>query len=82
MIGRGCTPECWTPQDCPDHPGHSMKPVGRDAAEHHPCCDNERDPNKNSRHLWSIHDSTRYYTDPEGWNKHERECRQCSGDDD
>jgi hypothetical protein len=29
------------------------------------------------RHLWDEHDSTRHYTDPEGWAAHEASCETC-----
>ena len=45
-------------------------------------CDNYADPKLNPRHLWDEHDSTRWYTDPEGWNDHEASCKECKGDDD
>lgn len=71
-----CTEKCWTPTRCPDH-GDPMNPFGRSAplgAEG--CCDNYA-KSDNPRHLWSEHDSTRHYTDPEGWAAHEAACQQC-----
>ena len=29
------------------------------------------------RHLWDEHDSTRYYTDPDGWSAHVASCADC-----
>lgn len=77
----GCTEICWTPVLCPDH-GDRMPPQGRSA----PlgmwiCCDNHFDPGINVCHLWDEHDSTRWYTDPEGWNEHEKNCPRCTGDE-
>lgn len=73
-----CTEECWTPVRCPDH-GTYMPPRGRSAPmDYWLCCEEyQYDPNVNTCHLWSEHDSTRWYTDPEGWVKHETECTIC-----
>lgn len=55
-----------------------MAPVGRSAGEYfYHCCESYMDPAVNPRHLWSEHDSTRWYADKEGWNKHEQTCEQC-----
>ena len=76
-----CTEKCWTPVACPDHGGR-MYPFGRSAGiEAYHCCDNYADSKVNPRHLWDEHDSTRWYTDPEGWNAHEATCKQCRGDE-
>ena len=76
-----CTEKCWTPVACPDHGGR-MYPSGRSAGiEAYHCCDNYADSKVNPRHLWDEHDSTRWYTDPEGWNAHEATCKQCRGDE-
>lgn len=76
----GCTEVCWTPVPCPVH-GDLMYPRGRDAGLYAQyCCDKYQDWDVNPRHLWSEHDSTRWYTDPEGWNEHERTCERCSPD--
>lgn len=75
-----CSEKCWTPVVCPDH-GDRMYPFGRSAGyEAYYCCDNYADPQINPRHLWDEHDSTRWYTDKEGWNAHEASCDQCRGD--
>lgn len=72
-----CTEKCWTPVNCPDH-GDRMNPRGRSAGPYaYDCCDNRHDPDNNTRHLWNECDSTRWYTDPEGWYKHERQCEYC-----
>jgi hypothetical protein len=69
-----CTEKCWEATECPDH-GHSMTPFGRSApVEMFQCCDNRFNPQINPRHLWDKHDSTRWYTDPDGWNAHASEC--------
>lgn len=58
-----------------------MTPFGRSAPlDFHICCENYAKPNLNGRHLWDEHDSTRWYTDPEGWATHEASCGQCGGD--
>jgi len=72
-----CTEKCWTPATCPQH-DEPMYPIGRDAGmDAYPCCENYQRPNVNPRHLWDEHDSTRWYTDPDGWNEHERTCEKC-----
>lgn len=40
------------------------------------CCDNYAKSAINPRHLWHIHDSTRWYTDPDGWNAHAASCNR------
>lgn len=77
-----CNEKCWTPARCPDH-GDYMYPFGRFAGEYaHYCCDNFADPKINPQHLWSEHDSTRWYTDPEGWDAHEATCPECKPQED
>ena len=72
-----CSEKCWTPVHCPEH-GDTMTPFGRSAGDYsYPCCDNYAKSEVNPRHLWSGHDSTRYYTDPEGWAEHEASCEEC-----
>ena len=68
-----CTEECWTPIACPKH-GDRMTPFGRSAGEVYSCCDNYGKSDVNPRHLWDEHDSSRWYTDPSGWNAHAAEC--------
>lgn len=52
------------------------------AIEGYVVCECYRDINLNpDRHLWHEHDSTRLYTDPEGWDAHVAGCAQCRGDD-
>ena len=51
-----------------------MEPYSHDCEE-----ENSR---KNTMHLFSEHDSTRWYHDKEGWDAHEASCRECSPDDD
>lgn len=76
-----CFAPCWTPKPCPDH-GDSMPPFGRSAPLNmHICCENYAKSALNPRHLWDEHDSTRIYTDPEGWRLHELNCERCKGDD-
>ena len=76
-----CTEKCWTPVPCPDH-GDLMQPFGRSAGlGAYKCCDNCRRSEINPRHLWNEHDSTRWYTDPDGWAEHEASCAGCRGDD-
>lgn len=76
-----CVDRCWKPAACPVH-AEPMNPLGRSAplgAEG--CCDNYMKSAVNPRHLWSIHDSTRWYTDPEGWEEHESNCETCNPDE-
>lgn len=74
----GCSEKCWTPAPCPTH-GDGMTPFGRSAGEGlYQCCDSYQDSTLNPRHLWSAHDSTRFYSDPEGWAAHEADCAECS----
>lgn len=74
----GCDVKCWNPYECPDH-GDLMAPRGRDAGMgYYHCCDNYQRVEINPRHLWHEHDSTRWYTDPEGWNEHEATCERCN----
>lgn len=75
-----CDARCWTPMPCPTC-GHPLLPHGRSAPMEMyeaPCCEDARHSDANTRHLWDEHDSTRHYTDPEGWAAHERECPQCN----
>lgn len=77
-----CTEKCWTAVPCPAH-GDSLPPRGRSAGEDfYRCCESYSDSDVNPRHLWNEHDSTRYYTDPEGWAEHERDCAECNPDHD
>ena len=76
-----CTERCWTPVVCPQH-GSIMNPFGRSSGlEGYDCCNNWAKSEINPRHLWTEHDSTRIYTDPDGWAAHELECAQCRGDE-
>jgi hypothetical protein len=80
-----CTETCWTQIECPGC-RDTIPPRGRSVPLEfniNECCDAVRmNPRMNPCHLWSEHDSTRHYTDPEGWAKHEQSCEQCRGDDD
>lgn len=71
-----CTEKCWTPARCPHD--REMTPLGRSVplGAYVPC-DCYRDVSLNKRHLWSIHDDTRSYSDPEGWAAHAAFCEQC-----
>jgi hypothetical protein len=52
-----------------------MTPLGRSVpVGYFQCCDNYAKSDVNPRHLWTAHDSTRWYTDPEGWNDHAKSC--------
>lgn len=57
-----------------------MPPFGRSIAGWY-CCDRRAESAVNPRHLWDEHDSTRWYTDPEGWDEHERSCPRCGPDE-
>ena len=73
-----CTPKCWTPVDCPEH-GREMWPAGRSAPlGTFECCELSGRPAINTRHLFSEHDSDRYYFDREGWDAHYSTCEQCN----
>lgn len=80
--GRVCTAECWTPTYCAVC-YREMQPAGRSVAIEaygsycNEDCQGYREDSK--RHLWSEHDSTRRYTDPDGWAAHEADCEQCGG---
>lgn len=79
MSDTTCTPRCWTPIPCPEC-GQSLPPRGRDiplAMNLPQCCEEAVSTPYNTRHLWSEHDSTRYYTDPEGWEEHVAGCEKC-----
>ena len=76
-----CTERCWTPVPCPTC-GSPLPPRGRSVPlEMNPadCCEEARTGPLNVRHLWSEHDSTRHYTDPEGWAEHVKNCEDCRG---
>jgi hypothetical protein len=45
------------------------------------CCEEAQYSRANIRHLWSIHDEVRSYTDPTGWAEHVAGCGQCRDDD-
>jgi len=77
-----CGPKCWTRVPCPDH-GNGMNPLGRSAPiGFYDCCENYAKSEINPRHLWDKHDSSRYYTDPLGWADHEKNCEECSPEED
>ncbi len=74
-----CGPRCWMPVRCPSC-GNRLPPRGRSSPlEMSPdsCCAEAQNTQANTRHLWSEHDSTRHYTDPEGWAAHVRDCEEC-----
>jgi len=76
-----CTEKCWTPVEC-SH-GYKMWPRGRSQppeAYSHEC--EEENSRKTTMHLFSEHDSTRHYHDPEGWAAHEAACSRCNPEDD
>ena len=81
----GCTAVCWTRVECPTC-GRLLVPRGRDGGfmtYEAPCCEAVVwDSDVNTAHLWSEHDSTRWYTDREGWDEHEKNCPKCNGDED
>lgn len=76
-----CTSTCWTPVECRKC-GRPKSPVGRSVgleAANGYCNDDcpwyRGEPKP--PHLWSEHDSTRSYTDLEGWQEHLAHCEQC-----
>ena len=76
----GCTEKCWTPVRC-EH-DREMSPRGRSEPLERPSfCDCYEDYRKNPRHLWDVHDDSRFYSDPQGWAMHLAACGQCRGDD-
>ncbi len=77
-----CMPNCWEPVYCRVC-GRPYSPIGRAVATeaasgycdpHDPCDPSDK---RWKPHLWSQHDSTRHYADPEGWAAHEASCDQC-----
>ncbi len=81
----GCGPKCWTSVDC-TMCGMRKQPRGRsvplEAANSY--CDFEcpgYDDKPWPPHLWSEHDDSRHYSDPEGWAAHVASCADCRGDD-
>jgi len=77
-----CEPKCWEPFLCPTC-GAPLNPHGRSVAMEAyeaECCRQAKGSPLNKRHLWSIHDSTRIYTDPQGWAAHEAACVECNPD--
>lgn len=77
----GCSVKCWTPIECPSC-NRELTPRGRsrplEMGGESECCEQARiDGGVNPRHLWDEHDSTRYYTDPEGWDAHVKQCALC-----
>jgi hypothetical protein len=76
---NNCSAVCWTPVPCPDC-GNALPPRGRSVAmatTPPTCCMEYRDTIGNRRHLWDEHDSTRHYTDPDGWAAHVAACETC-----
>lgn len=81
-MSESCTARCWTPVPCPEC-GSDLPPRGRDVGSRHinACCEGPWHESHNPRHLWSEHDSTRHYTDPEGWAAHVSGCAECREDE-
>jgi hypothetical protein len=73
-----CGKACWTRLPCPQC-GQVMPPRGRSAPMGTECghFDEIHSPT-NLCHLWSEHDSTRHYVDPEGWAAHVASCAECA----
>ena len=84
MTSLGCTDTCWTEQYC-EVCRRPIPPAGRsvplEAAGGF--CEIECGgyPKRNLRHLWSVHDDVRFYTDPVGWAQHVANCEQCKGEE-
>ena len=77
-----CDAKCWTPVEC-TRCHRRKQPRGRsvpiEAANDYcsfDCPGYGATPP--APHLWDEHDSTRHYTDPEGWKEHLDECPRCS----
>jgi len=83
-MNQPCTAECWTRVECPDC-GNLMAPRGRSAPMEMyqgRCCEEYGgDSRSNPCHLWDEHDSTRHYTDPEGWAAHVASCPDCGDEE-
>lgn len=74
-----CTEKCWTKVPCPEC-GRLMPPAGRSVPMATPpchCSEKYVHTKINTCHLWNRHDSSRVYTDPEGWKQHVEECEAC-----
>lgn len=72
-----CDPECWERKTCPKC-GKEVPPHGRSIPMEATDSYCEGGHMTHHRHLWDIHDYTRYYTDPEGWAQHVSICLACS----
>lgn len=73
-----CTEKCWTPIRCEAH-GLAMNPWGRSVPlGYGHDCDYQGD---NTRHLFDVHDSDRYYFDRAGWDAHYEACELCNPKD-
>lgn len=73
----GCTPACWTPVFCREC-RRPLPPRGRSVAAESSAgyCDCKRqDPSP--QHLWSVHDSDRFFFDRSGWEAHVSGCEEC-----
>lgn len=73
-----CSEKCWTPVVC-EVCSIEMPPAGRSASDTYMTCAHQHGVT-NTRHLWDRHDSSRSYTDPEGWEMHVDECQRCRVD--
>ncbi len=75
-----CGEACWTALACPKC-GQIMPPRGRSAPMGTECSHHEEIVSPaNLRHLWDEHDSTRHYTDPDGWAAHVAGCADCAAE--
>ncbi len=82
-VQRVCGPQCWTALPCPTC-GAPLAPAGRSMPMEMSggaCCEAARHSRYNTRHLWDEHDSTRHYTDPQGWAEHVATCAHCGRED-
>lgn len=77
----GCDSKCWRQVQC-TRCQRQKQPRGRsvpmEAANgycSYDCAGYDQEPAP--PHLFSVHDSNRHYSDPEGWAAHKDECPQC-----
>lgn len=79
----GCDARCWTPVLCTrcarykQPRGRSVPPEAAGGYCDWDCPGYAEEPK--APHLFSEHDSTRAFSDPEGWKAHETQCPECTG---
>jgi hypothetical protein len=78
-----CDAKCWKSVEC-TRCQRRKQPIGRSVPMEAAGSDCDYDcpgyaQEPKPPHLWSEHDSNRYYTDPDGWNAHLKECEKRKG---